>query len=765
LATVTEIHDHLRLLYARFGVRFCPTCNLPIHKHTLSEIISATLSQEDRKILVMAPLVQNQPGAHQDAFRQIMQAGFLRARVDGVLMEIRDVPKLDAKKPHTIEMVVDRLVVKPAIEARLRESLLSAVQHSGGRVIITDIETGDWHDDVYSTLYACAQCGATAPDLEPRDFHFNNPHGACPRCTGLGLIDPQSMAPVADVASDEDDAEDDDVLARSINLVTCPECGGARLNRQARSVRFADKGLHEITALAVDDALSFFQAVVDAAATSPAASLPRRGEGSSDPRSQLVNEIAQRLRFLQQVGLGYLTLDRSARTLSGGEAQRARLATHLGGGLLGVCYILDEPTMGLHPRDTHKLLDALRGLQKNGNTVIVVEHDEAVIRAADWLIDIGPGAGRHGGRLLACGLVAEVLANPASVTARALSEPEALATDVAEAVANASGSDITIHAARHHNLKNITVAFPIGRWTALTGVSGSGKSSLARDILIYAARRHLGLLAPTPGAHESIDGLENFDKVLEVDQRPLGKSSRSNPASYVGIYDEMRKLFAATKLAKIRGYKANRFSFNVKGGRCEECEGQGSVRVDAAWMPDLRVPCPVCQGKRFNPATLQVRYKGLSIADVLDLPIEEARQFFANVPTLARGLAALDEVGLGYLALGQPASTLSGGEAQRVKLAAELGKTSTGKTLYLFDEPSTGLHLVDIARLIAVFRKLVTAGNSLIVIEHHPALIRAADWVIDLGPDAGAAGGEVIVAGTPAEVKACERSLTGRFLK
>jgi excinuclease ABC subunit A len=387
-------------------------------------------------------------------------------------------------------------------------------------------------------------------------------------------------------------------------------------------------------------------------------------------------------------------------------------------------------------------------LQKRGNTLVVVEHDESVIRAADWLIDIGPGAGRHGGRLLAAGPTSEVLANPASVTGQALSEPDAPARDTPNFLAGASGSgQITITGARHHNLKNITVAFPLGRWTCLTGVSGSGKSSLARDILAHAARRHLGLLAPPPGEHDRIEGLEHIDKVLEVDQRPLGKSSRSNPASYVGVYDEIRKLYAATKLAKIRGFKANRFSFNVKGGRCEECQGQGSVRIELAAMPDLRVPCPKCRGKRFNPPTLEVRYKGLSIADVLDLPIEDARAFFANVPPVHKGLEALDEVGLGYLVLGQPASTLSGGEAQRVKLAAELGKTSTGKTLYLFDEPTTGLHFVDIARLIGVFRKLVAAGNTLIVIEHHPGLIAVADWVIDLGPDGGGAGGELMYAG------------------
>lgn len=727
LATITEIHDHLRLLFARFGTPYCPNCNLPIHKQTLSEIISATMKQDGRKIFVMAPLVQNQPGEHKEHFQHIRTTGFLRARVDGVLMEIRDTPKLDPMKPHTIELVIDRLVVKPTIEDRLRESLVSAIQHSGGRIVITDIETGDWLDDAYSTQYTCAKCGTTAPDLEPRDFHFNNPHGACPRCTGLGQI--------AEQAAPQEREDDEPDFAGMIGFVPCPECGGARLNARARAVRFVDRSLPEITALAVDDAATRFAELLDS-------------DQENRARSVLLAEIAQRLRFLQQVGLGYLTLDRPAPTLSGGEAQRARLATHLGGGLLGICYILDEPTMGLHPRDTERLLRALRDLQARGNTLIVVEHDETLIRAADWLIDIGPGAGRHGGRLLAAGPVAEVLASPRSVTGNSLRAPDRRLA-FAERPPNAKRGSIVIHGARHHNLKNITAAFPLGRWTCLTGVSGSGKSSLARDVLLYAARRHLGLLAPTPGVHERIDGLEHIDKVLEVDQRPLGKSSRSNPATYVGVYDEIRKVFASTKLAKIRGFKANRFSFNVKGGRCEECQGQGSVVVELALMPDLRVPCPVCHGKRFNPATLAVRYKGLSIAEVLDLPIEEARAFFVNIPTVAPGLTALDEVGLGYLALGQPAGTLSGGEAQRVKLAAELGKTSTGKTLYLFDEPTTGLHFVDIARLIAIFRRLVDAGNTVIVIEHHPTLIAAADWVIDLGPDGGAGGGEVVSIGRP----------------
>lgn len=839
LATVTEIHDHFRLLWARFGTPYCPNCQIPIRKQTLSEIVRAAMAEEGRKIFILAPLVENKPGDHKEQFRHILQAGFLRARVDGVLMEIRDVPKIDAKKPHTIEMVVDRLIIKPGMEDRLRESLAVAVQHSGGRVVITDIETGDWRDDAFSTRYACPKCGTVVPELEPRHFSFNNPQGACPRCTGLGQIwefdpnliipdrswtltrvldrldelAPEGMTidrrrlrfgartdaplaswPAADLEtlihghgdfpgligilkSWSELLPDEGEFAALAGFVTCPECDGARLGREARAVRFHDLGLHEVTALTVAAAADLFAQHLGAA-----------GKDADKARTVLLGEIEHRLHFLQEVGLGYLTLDRPAQSLSGGEAQRARLATHLGGGLLGVCYILDEPTLGLHPRDTERLLAALRGLQAAGNTVIAVEHDAAVIRAADWLIDIGPGAGIHGGHLLAAGPVAEVFANPQSVTGQALRPPaphrgngaegEGAESPAQPAVAARVASPltpgpvgrgekgwITVRGARHHNLKNIDVAFPIARWTCLTGVSGSGKSSLGRDILCHAARRQLGLLAPAPGACERIDGLEHFDQVLEVDQKPLGRSARSNPAIFTGVFDEIRKLFAATRLAKLRGYKANRFTFNVKGGRCEECQGQGSVRVESAFMPDLRVICPVCNGKRFNAATLEVRYRGLSIADVLEMPIEAARSFFANVPAMVQALAALDDVGLGYLALGQPARTLSGGEAQRVKLAAELGKSSHGKTLYLFDEPTAGLHFVDIARLIRVLQGLVDAGNTVIVIEHHLDLIAACDWVIDLGPEAGAQGGAVVCAGPPPAIAACAHSITGRYLR
>ncbi len=741
LATVTEIHDHLRLLYARLGVPHCPLCGTRVHRHTLAEIVRSTLDQEQgRRIYILAPLVRDQPGPHREVFQHIRQGGFLRARVDGVLLEIRDTPKLNAKEPHTIEMVVDRLVLRPNIGERLHESLRTAVTHGDGRVVITDVDTGDWRDLPYTTRLECPRDGTVVPDLEPRLFNFNDPHGACPRCTGLGVLTAEAAPGPGDEEAEAEAGATGEV---------CPDCGGARLNAFARAVQFEGRGIHELTALPIDDAAAWFAA--------------REATPTTDRvRQMLLGEIAQRLRFLQEVGLGYPTLDRPAPTLSGGEAQRARLATHLGGGLLGVCYVLDEPTMGLHPRDTERLIAALRALQARGNTLIVVEHDEAVIRAADHLVDIGPGAGKAGGRLLAAGSVAEVVANPASVTAPYLRHERKEVPVLSSAAAPAQW--LTVRGARHHNLKNIDVAFPISRWTCLTGVSGSGKSSLARDVLCYAARRHLGLVAPPPGAHDTIEGLEHFDRVIEVDQKPLGRSPRSCPATYTGLFDEVRKVFAATRLAKVRGYKANRFSFNVRGGRCEECQGQGSLRVAMQFLPELTVPCPVCQGKRFSRATLEVLYRGRSIADVLAMPIGEAADFFTNVPALRRGLETLRDVGLGYVPLGQPANTLSGGEAQRVKLAAELGRPETGRTLFLLDEPTTGLHFADVANLARVLRRLVDAGNTLVVIEHHPGLIVAADWVIDLGPGGGPAGGEVLAVGTPADVAAAPRSVIGPYL-
>jgi excinuclease ABC subunit A len=847
LATLTEIHDHLRLLWARAGTPHCYNCGAPIRRHTPAEIARQTLALgEGRKVYLLAPLVRGAKGEHRDVFQQIRQGGFLRARVNGVLTEVRETPRLNPRQTHDIDLVVDRLVVREGIRDRLGESLAAAVKQGGGTVIVSTNDEGDWHDQIYSTRYACPRCGITYGELEPRAFNFNNPQGACPGCEGLGRVwevDPQRVlpdrswspakvlarieeqtggavklpkldartshalhvefphpeekpwgvkTPVRDwpekalqawlygsdqtvppvpgiipeleralkEAGEEEDGPPPAALDAFKGYLLCMECGGARLNREARSVRFAGKALHEVTALTVDDATAFFTALV---AGAPA----EEGVATAATRhvqTVVVAEILHRLRFLQEVGLGYLTLDRPAPTLSGGESQRARLATHLGTGLLGVCYILDEPTVGLHPRDTDRLLGALRGLQDRGNTIVVVEHDESVIRAADYLVDMGPGAGRDGGRVLAAGTVEQVLHDPRSVTAPYL-RPGARTPAPAQPAPGPPAEWLTVYGARHHNLQGIDVAFPLGRLVCVTGVSGSGKSTLVNDILASAVRRHLGLAAPPPGAHDRIEGLDRIDKLIEVDQAALGRSSRSSAATYTGIFEEVRKLFARTREAKARGYGPSRFSFNVRGGRCEECQGQGVRKVALYFLPDLTVPCPVCRGKRFNRATLEVRYRGKSVADVLEMSAGEALEFFANVPPLVRPLQALADVGLGYLTLGQPSGSLSGGEAQRVKLAAELARAATGRTLFLLDEPTTGLHFADVATLLGVLRRLVSLGNSMVIVEHNLDVIAAADWVIDLGPEGGAGGGRLLAAGPPAAVASSPESVTGEFLR
>jgi excinuclease ABC subunit A len=751
LATLTEIHDHLRLLWARRGTPHCYNCGTPIRRQGLPEIVHAVMRRPaGQKIMLLAPVVREQKGEHKEVFQEFRKAGFLRARVNGALIEFRDTPRLNPRQKHTVELVVDRLVVREGIEDRLTESLQTAVKHSGGPVIVTDIEDGDWHDQHYSTRYACPKCDISYADLEPRSFSFNSPQGACPTCGGLGRVTAPDSAQEA--ASDEDD-EAAEQLEHLESKPPCPECGGTRLNREARSVLLAGKGIHEVTAWTVDEAAAW------------CGGLPE----SDKIQALVVREIVQRLQFLQQVGLGYLTLDRPVPTLSGGETQRARLATHLGAGLLGVCYILDEPTVGLHQRDTDRLLGALRGLQERGNTVIVVEHDATVIRQADYVVDMGPGAGKQGGRVLAQGTVEEVLRNPQSVTApwlralptRSVSEEKPSLT---LRVRKTAAAHLEIVGARHHNLKNITVIVPLGQLTCVTGVSGSGKSSLVHDVLGCAVRRHLGLASPPPGAHERVNALDQIDKIIEVDQAPLGRSARSSPATYTGIFDDIRRVFARTREAKVRGYGASRFSFNNRSGRCEACQGRGATKVALHFLSDLTVPCPVCRGKRFNPATLAIRYKGKSIAEVLDFSAAEALAFFANVPALVPPLQALVDVGLGYLTLGQPSSTLSGGEAQRVKLAAELARPATGRTLFVLDEPTTGLHFADVANLLRVLRQLVDKGNTLVVIEHNLDVIAAADWVIDLGPDGGAGGGYLLAAGTPAAIAASPASVTGAFL-
>jgi len=719
LASLTEIHDHLRLLWARVGTPFCYQCGAPIRRQPVHEIVRQTMALgEGRKIYLLAPLVRGQKGEHKEVFQEMRKAGFLRARVDGALTEIREDPRLQPRRGHTIDLVVDRLVVRPGMSERLTESLDTALKRGNGTVIVAEVEDAGLRDHLFSTRFACPRCQITYRALEPRDFNLSH-------------------------------------------------------DQEVRSVRFAGKALHEVSALTVDDASAFFDRLTPSGGRQPPET--SRAQGADAPRSEaeskiqtiLVNEIQHRLHFLQEVGLGYLTLDRPIPTLSGGETQRARLATHLGAGLLGVCYILDEPTVGLHPRDTDRLLAALRGLQARGNTLLIVEHDEEVIRRADYLVDMGPGAGPSGGCIVAQGTVAEVLNDPHSVTGPYLMRGEGRGArgEGLPATRAEPSSWIRIYGAHEHNLKDIDVGFPLGRLICVTGVSGSGKSSLVGDILCNAARRHLGLTAPPPGLHARIEGLEAIDKVIEVDQSPLGRSSRSSAATYMGIFDEIRRVFAGTREAKLRGYTPSRFSFNVKGGRCEDCQGRGVLKVPLHFLPALTVSCPRCHGRRFNAVTLAIRYRGKSIADVLDLPAAAALEFFTNFQLLTRPLQALVDVGLGYLTLGQPSSALSGGEAQRVKLAAELARTATGRTLFLLDEPTTGLHFADISTLLTVLHWLVAAGNTMVIIEHHLDVIAAADWVIDLGPESGAAGGYLVASGPPGEVAKCAESMTGLFLR
>ncbi len=753
LATITELDDFLRLLWSRLGTPHCYNCGRALARHTIGDIVRAAGQwPEGTRVLVLAPLVRDSKGDNANVLRDIRQAGFLRARIDGAVTELQESVRLNPKQKHTIDMVVDRLVLRPGMEDRLRDSLDSAVRFGSGRVILADVTGETPVDHAFSTRYYCADCDIAYGELQPRDFSFNNPHGACPTCTGLGFLPAESTTPAAEA----EDAEDDDA-ERTAAATLCPDCGGARLNREARSVRFEGKTLPEVHGLTVTEALTFF---TELSATEEYPS-PPRGERGVDRspeqhvRAALTPEITKRLHFLEQVGLGYLTLGRRGPTLSGGEAQRTRLAGHLGAGLLGVCYILDEPTIGLHPRDTQKLLTALRALQERGSTLVVVEHDEAVIRAADYLVEIGPGPGPAGGRVVAAGPAAEVLP-------RILPPREALPE---RTPLPAPRQMLRIFGAREHNLQNIDVELPLGRLVCVTGVSGSGKSTLVYDVLAPALRGHLGLTGPLPGACDRIEGLEQLDRLIEVDQSPLGRSLRSIPATYTGMFDEIRKLFAATREAKSRGWKANRFSFNVRGGRCEECQGQGVRRVALDLMPELAVPCPRCHGRRFDPSLLDIRFKGKSIADVLDLSMAEALALFANVPALFRPLEVLVEIGLGYLKLGQPSGSLSGGEAQRVKLATELSRTATGRTMLLLDEPTTGLGSTDVRRLLTILRRLADAGNSVVVIEHNLELIAAADWIIDLGPEAGAAGGRLVAAGAPADLIVAPASLTGEYLR
>ena len=831
VATVTEIYDYLRLLFARAGDPHCHLCGRPITRQTAQQIADAARSlKTGSRIMVLAPLVRGRKGEHREVFERAKREGYVRARVDGELVDVDRPPKLNKKVKHSIEIVVDRLAIKSDLRARLQDSVETALRLGSGLVIIA-AQSGDaWKDSLYSELYACPECGMSLEELTPRMFSFNSPYGACPVCAGLGTrleIDPDLVVPdprrtlaegavealkpgpgmpvwyarqlrraaaefgvsrttpfhklhhlkrrlllhgswskledkcgssfagvIPELQYRFEHSESDAVKQRIMeymSVLPCTTCEGARLRPESLAVRVGEQSISDIAALSVTDAATFF------------AGLTFTKEKSVIAR-QLLKEIRERLRFLVDVGLGYLTLDRSSGTLAGGEAQRIRLATQVGSGLVGVCYVLDEPSIGLHQRDNEKLLATLRRLQGIGNTVIVVEHDEATILAADHVIDLGPGAGEHGGYIVAEGPPATLRKSPKSLTGKYLSGELSIEIPAARRPVDPDRS-LIVRGATLNNLKNVDAVFPLGVFVCVTGVSGSGKSSLVTKTLYKSLAHGLHRARDRGGPHKQIDGVHQIDKVIEIDQSPIGRTPRSNPATYTGVFTEIRKLFAQTKEARIRGYKPGRFSFNVKGGRCEACEGQGVKRIEMHFLPDIFVQCEECRGQRYNRETLDVRYRGKNIADVLSMTVEAALGFFENIPTLKRILQTLADVGMDYVRLGQSSTTLSGGEAQRVKLSSELGKRATGMTLYILDEPTTGLHFADIDKLLGVLDRLVSRGNTVITIEHNLDVIKCADWIIDLGPEGGAEGGTIVAEGTPEDLAKKTKSHTGRFLK
>ncbi|MEZ5592673.1 MAG: excinuclease ABC subunit UvrA [Gammaproteobacteria bacterium] len=841
VGTITEIYDYLRLLFARAGTPRCPDHDIELNAQTVSQMVDQVLAlPEGERLMLLAPVVKGRKGEHAKLFDSLRGQGFLRARIDGEVLELDEDPKLDAQRKHDIDVVVDRFRVRADLGQRLAESFETALRLGEGLARIAFMTEGaQMRDDIlFSAGYACPVCGFAMPDLEPRLFSFNNPVGACPGCDGLGVrqfFDParvvahsqlslaagavrgwdrrntyffqmvQSLArhygfdleaPFAELPEsiqqivlfgsqgesiefayvngrgeryqrqhafegiipnlerrykETESSTVRDELAKYLSQQACPECGGSRLNRAARHVFVGEHTLPSIAVLPVDDTLQLFNDL----------HLPgRRGEIAS----KIVQELKQRLSFLVNVGLDYLSLERSADTLSGGEAQRIRLASQIGAGLVGVMYVLDEPSIGLHQRDNQRLLDTLMKLRDMGNTVIVVEHDEDAIRAAEHVIDMGPGAGVHGGQVVAQGTPAQIEAADDSLTGQYLSGRRRIAVP-AQRKPVQSERCLWLKGARGNNLKNIDVAIPLGLMTCVTGVSGSGKSTLINDTLYRYVAREINQASEAPAPLDVLEGLEAIDKVVNIDQSPIGRTPRSNPATYTGLFGPLRELFAGTQEARSRGYTAGRFSFNVKGGRCEACQGDGMIKVEMHFLPDVYVACDVCKGQRYNRETLDIRYKGKNIFEVLDLTVEDALPFFSAVPTVARRLQTLIQVGLGYVKLGQPATTLSGGEAQRVKLSKELSKRDTGNTLYILDEPTTGLHFHDIEQLLQVLFELRDRGNTIVIIEHNLDVIKTADWVIDLGPEGGERGGNLITEGTPEHVAACEQSYTGRFLK
>jgi excinuclease ABC subunit A len=835
VGTVTEIYDYLRLLYARVGRPHCPVCGRPIAGQSLEQIVDQVLQLPDgTRFTVNSPVVRDRKGEYKDVFEELRRDGFTRVKVDGEQRLLEEEISLDKKFKHTIEVVIDRLVMKPDLRQRLAQSVETAAELAEGLVAI-DLVDGETL--TFSEQFACPEHGVSLPELQPRIFSFNSPHGACPRCTGLGAqqeIDPDLLVPDPTVSIGEgalvpwsvgnsgfyesviqaiadryeidldapwqelseeqrnlflygtdgdrvyvnyrnrmgrkrsymlafegivtslqrryretDSAQQRERIEEYMSFRPCAVCKGARLKPEVLAVTVGGRNIHEFTRMSVTRALEFLDDLQ--------LSKMERLIGA-----RIVKEIRERLTFLDNVGVGYLQLDRAAKTLSGGEAQRLRLATQIGSQLVGVLYILDEPSIGLHQRDNGKLIATLERLRDLGNTVLVVEHDEQMMRAAEWLVDMGPGAGEHGGHVVAEGAAEAVARNADSITGQFLAGKRQIA--VPERRTEDNGS-FWVRGARMHNLKGIDVEFPIGKFVCVTGVSGSGKSTLVNEIVYKAIANRLHRLRIKPGEHESCEGIECYDKVIEIDQSPIGRTPRSNPATYTDLFTHVRELYSLTPESKVRGYKPGRFSFNVRGGRCESCKGDGTIKIEMHFLPDVYVPCETCHGRRYNRETLEVRFKGKSIADILEMSVEEALNFFAKIPKLRRRLQTLHDVGLDYIKLGQPATTLSGGEAQRVKLAAELSKVATGRTLYILDEPTTGLHFADIEKLLEVLQRLVDAGNTVLVIEHNLDVIKQADWIVDLGPEGGEAGGEVIAVGTPEEVAAVEESATGGFLR
>ena len=839
VGTVTEIYDYLRLLWARVGTPHCPKCGKEIRQQTIDQIIDQVLSlPEGTRIQVMAPVIRGKKGEHAKIFEDAKRSGYVRARVDGNLYELDEEIKLEKNKKHTIEIVVDRLIIRPDIQQRLTDSVETASGLTGGLVVVNLLR--EERDLTFSQNYACEDCGISIEELTPRMFSFNNPYGACPTCTGLGmqlkadpaLIIPDDSLSILDgaiTASGWNSIRSDGIsrmyfealskkyqfslrtpvreLPESVRQIIlygtggeklelhydqprgkgvlyqpfegvannlerryqetqsdaskreieefmsqcpCPACQSRRLKPEALAVTVGGLSIWQATELPVDEELAFFNSLT-------------LTETQQLIAAQILKEIRSRLGFLQSVGLSYLTLSRSSGTLSGGESQRIRLATQIGSSLMGVLYILDEPSIGLHQRDNDKLLATLCRLRDLGNTLIVVEHDEDTMRAADYLIDIGPGAGAHGGQVVAAGTPEEVMANPDSLTGQYLSGKKRIEVPAARRPGN--GKFLTVRGARENNLKNIDISVPLGTFTCVTGVSGSGKSSLVNEIIYKRLGAELNRMKTHPGKHTAMEGLEYLDKVVGIDQSPIGRTPRSNPATYTGLFNDIRDLFASTQEAKSRGYGPGRFSFNVRGGRCEACSGDGVLKIEMHFLPDIFVPCEVCKGRRYNRETLEVRYKGKNIADVLEMTVDEAVEFFAPLPRIRNKLQTLCDVGLGYVKLGQPSTELSGGEAQRVKLATELSRRATGRTFYILDEPTTGLHSDDVKKLLEVLQRLVDAGNTVLVIEHNLDVIKSADWLIDLGPEGGAGGGTLVCAGTPETVAACEASYTGQYLK